>query len=151
MSLTFQPVFTVKVEVDKPIEVGAVGAGIRRVIPIIGGSFEGELLNGTILPGGADYQIIRPDGVTEVEAHYTLRTNDGAHIYVKNNGYRHGPREIIEKLIKGEEVPDGSYYFKTTPRFEVSDEKYAFLNRNIFVGIGKRKPACVEIEYYQLM
>lgn len=151
MTISFRHVFNVYVDVDPPVDIGNVGAGRRRVIPITGGRFAGEALNGVILPGGADYQIIRPDGVAELEAHYTLRTNDGVHIYVKNVGFRHGPQEIIEKLIRGEEVPDGSYYFMTTPRFEVDDERYAFLNRNIFVGAGFRRPSCVEIHYYQVL
>ncbi len=151
MSIETKHVFDVLVKVDPPIEVGTVSSGERRIIPITGGTFEGENFKGRILPGGADYQIVRRDHVTEVVAHYSLQTDDGTNIYVINRGYRHGPEEIINKLIKGEPVPEGSYYFKTTPTFEVSDERYSFLNSNIFIGIGTREPDCVKIKYYQVL
>lgn len=150
MANQLNQVFTAKIEVDKPIEIGNVGSGIRRVIPITGGTFEGPDLKGIILPGGADYQLIRHDGVTEVVAHYTIQTDDGIPIYVVNKGYRHGPKAIIDKLIRGEEVPDGSYYFKTSPVFETGSEKYDYLNKMIFIGEGIRKPSYVKIEVFQV-
>jgi hypothetical protein len=150
MNTNLEHIFTAKIKVDIPIEIGDVGIGIRRVIPITGGTFEGPKMKGIILPGGADYQIIRYDGVTEALAHYTIQTDDGVPIYVVNKGYRHGPKEIIDKLISGESVPDGSYYFKTTPVFETGSEKYSFLNRMIFIGEGLRKPNEVEIKFLQV-
>lgn len=150
MSVELAYVFTASIEVDDPIEIGDVGQGIRRVIPIKGGVFKGPQLEGIVLPGGADYQLIGYDGVTKLVAHYTIQTNDGVPIYVINKGYRHGPKEIIEKLAKGIEVPDDSYYFKTTPVFETGNKKYDFLNKMIFVGKGIRKPNQVEIAVYQL-
>lgn len=142
--------FTAHIQVENPIEIGDGGKGHRRVIPITGGSFEGELLKGKVLPGGADYQILRQDGVTEALAHYTIQTDDGVPIYVVNKGYRHGPKEIIDKLIRGEEVPDDSYYFKTSPVFETGSKKYDFLNKMIFIGEGIRKPSEVQIRFYQV-
>ncbi|MEK3934651.1 DUF3237 domain-containing protein [Sporosarcina sp. FSL W7-1349] len=139
--------FKVTITVGPPIEIGHTGAGIRRVIPITGGTVEGAGLHGEVLPGGADYQLIRNDGVTEVVAHYVLQMSDGELIYVVNKGYRHGPPDIMEKLKAGEPVPDGSYYFKTTPVFETASEAYQFLNRTIYVGNGIRRPAAVEITF----
>jgi len=148
METTF--VFKANIQVANPIEVGDVGTGIRRVIPIIGGTFEGNGIKGKVLSGGADYQIIRYDGVTEALAHYVIETENGVPIYVINKGYRHGPKEIIDKIIRGEQVPDGSYYFKTTPSFETSSEKYSYLNRMIFIGEGIRRPNDVQISFYQV-
>ncbi|MCM3160634.1 DUF3237 domain-containing protein [Metabacillus litoralis] len=148
MESTF--LFKANIQVANPIEVGDVGTGIRRVIPIIGGAFEGEGIKGKILSGGADYQMIRYDGVTEALAHYVIETDDGVPIYVINKGYRHGPKEIIDKIIRGEQVPDGSYYFKTTPTFETSSEKYSYLNRMIYIGEGLRGPNDVQISFYQV-
>lgn len=150
MSMNLEYIFTANIKVDSPIGIGDVGRGIRRVIPILGGIFEGPSLQGSILPGGADYQIIRHDGVTEALAHYTIQTDDGVPIYVVNKGYRHGPREIIDKLIRGEEVPEDSYYFKTSPVFETGSKKYDFLNKMIFIGEGIRKPSDVQIRFYQV-
>ena len=148
METTF--LFKANIKVSNPIEVGDVGIGIRRIIPIIGGTVEGESINGSILLGGADYQIIRYDGVTEALAQYVIETNDGVPIYVVNKGYRHGPKEIIDKIISGEQVPDGSYYFRTTPTFETSSDRYAFLNKMIIIGEGIRRPNDVEISFYQV-
>ncbi len=108
------------------------------------------MLKGIVLPGGAGYQILRQDGVTEALAHYTIQTDDGIPIYVINKGYRHGPKEIIDKLIEGEEVPDDPYYFKTNPVFETGSNKYDFLNKMIFIGEGIRKPSEVQIRFYQV-
>ncbi|WP_255396858.1 DUF3237 domain-containing protein [Geobacillus sp. 46C-IIa] len=142
--------FTAYIEVGNPIEVGDVGDGYRRVIPILGGSFEGPLMRGKVFPGGADYQLIRRDGVTELLAHYVIETDDGTPIYVVNKGYRHGPKEIIDQIFRGEDVPRGSYYFKTSPIFEVRSGRYDFLNKMMFVGEGIRKPTEVEVAFYQV-
>ncbi|WP_223881792.1 DUF3237 domain-containing protein [Niallia endozanthoxylica] len=150
MSVHLNYMFTAHIQVENSIEIGDSGKGHRRVIPITGGSFEGDLLKGIVLPGGADYQILRQDGVTEALAHYTIQTDDGVPIYVVNKGYRHGPKEIIDKLIRGEEVPDDTYYFKTSPVFETGSNKYDFLNKMIFIGEGIRKPSEVQIVFYQV-
>ena len=97
--------FLCKVEVTlEPIrDLGETPLGRRRIIGITGGTFKGARLAGKILPGGADWQLIRSDGVAYLDARYTLETADGALIYVNNKGYRHGPKEVIERLAKGEE------------------------------------------------
>ncbi|CAH0240094.1 DUF3237 domain-containing protein [Peribacillus sp. Bi134] len=151
MSINLKHIFTANIHVDDPIEVGDVGTGIRRIIPITGGTFSGPGIKGIVLPGGADYQMIRYDGMTEALAHYTIQTEEGVLIYVVNKGYRHGPKEIIDRIIQGEEVPIGSYYFKTAPLFETGSEEYAFLNRNIFVGEGIRRPSDVQMKFYQVL
>src|SRR5690349_5200932 len=85
------------VELAAPLEVGTTPLGARRVIPIIGGHFAGEGFSGEILPGGADWQLVRQDGVALLDARYTLRTTDGALVYVSNRGLRHGPREVLAR------------------------------------------------------
>src|SRR4051812_32982113 len=90
------------VEVGEVMDIGSTPYGERRVIPITGGSFKGPILNGIVLPGGADWQIIRPDNVTELEARYTLCTNEAAKISVINRGLRHGPKDVMKKLMAGE-------------------------------------------------
>src|SRR5437868_6595080 len=104
-------------------ELGETPQGRRRIIPITGGSFKGARLSGRVLPGGADWQVIRADGVAQLEARYTLETDDGALIYVRNDGYRHGPREVLEKLAAGMPVDPALYYMRTTPWFETGDER----------------------------
>ncbi|HIW34907.1 MAG TPA: DUF3237 domain-containing protein [Candidatus Paenibacillus intestinavium] len=146
--ITLKPVLEAKIEVGVVQEIGATSKGIRKMIPIVGGTFVGQEMSGTILPGGADWQLIRPDGVAEIEAHYTMKTNDGVYIYIVNKGYRHGPPDIIEKLSQGLEVEAHQYYFRSTPTFEVEKGKYDWLTRNVFVGSGERHKQYVSFKFY---
>jgi hypothetical protein len=131
-------------------ELGETPLGRRRIIPITGGSFRGERLSGRVLPGGADWQLIRSDGVAEIDTRYTLETDDRALIYIRNIGYRHGPPEIIQRLAAGEPVEPALYYMRTTPRFETGAERYKWLNRIICVATGARRAATVELEMFEV-
>ena len=131
-------------------ELGDSPLGRRRIIPITGGTFRGERLSGRVLPGGADWQVIRSDGVAELDARYTLETEDKALIYVRNFGYRHGPAEVIQRLAAGEPVDPALYYMRTTPRFETGAERYRWLNRIICVASGARRKAAVELDVYEV-
>ena len=124
--------------------------GRRRIIGITGGRFSGARLCGRVLPGGADWQLIRADGVADLDARYTLETNDGALIYVRNHGYRHGPRDILERLAAGESVDPALYYMRTTPLFETGDARYAWLNAMICVATGARRAGAVELEVFEV-
>lgn len=140
----------VVVTLDPALEVGETPAGRRRIIPITGGAFEGPGLRGVILPGGADWQIVRPDGVAVLEARYTLRTDDGALIYVENRGLRHGPPDVLAALARGEEVEPSRYYMRTTPLFETSAPAYRRLNDLVAVGSGIRRADAVVIDFYRV-
>ena len=93
-------------------------------MPITGGEFSGPDIRGKVLPGGADWQLIRDDGVSELEARYTLSTDDGATIHVRNLALRHGPADVMEALTAGQAVGPGSYYFRGTTFFETTDTRY---------------------------
>src|SRR4051812_21190013 len=131
-------------------ELGDTPVGRRRIIPITGGRFTGERLAGRVLPGGADWQVIRSDGVADLDARYTLETEDGALIYVRNRGLRHGPAEILNKLFLGQEVDPSLYYMRTTPSFETGDARYSWLNRMVCVATGARRAAAVELEVFEI-
>jgi len=148
--LNLQPLLRAEITLAPPQELGATPLGRRRVIPITGGSFRGERLAGRVLPGGADWQVIRADGVAELDARYTLETQDQALIYVRNFGYRHGPAEVIKRLAAGEAVDPSLYYMRTTPRFETDAERYRWLNGLICVASGARRAAAVELEVYEV-
>jgi len=141
MTLNTAWLMTLQVTVGPPQRVGAVPHGTRVVAPIVGGSFEGPRLRGRVLIGGGDWTLLRSDGVLELDLRLTLETDDGALIYLSSFGMRHGPPEVIAALARGEEVDPASYYFRTTPRFETSHEKYTFLNRSLAVATADRKPA----------
>ena len=109
------------------------------IAPITGGQFEGPRLRGRVLPGGGDWTLLRADGVLELDLRLTLETDDGALIHMTSFGYRHGPPEVLAALGRGESVDPASYYFRTTPRFETGDPRYAFLNRILAVSAGDRR------------
>ena len=148
--MTLQPLLRAEIALGPPQELGDTPAGRRRIIPIIGGSFHGERLNGRLLPGGADWQIVRTDGVAELEARYTLETSDGARIYVQNFGYRHGPADVLRRLADGKPVDPSLYYMRTTPRFETAAERYSWLNRTICVATGARRAESVELDIFEV-
>src|SRR5471030_3102462 len=135
-----RPLMSMYVKVGTALSVGTGPHGTRRTVPLAGGTFEGPRLRGTILPGGsADWLLLRPDGVLELDFRATLRTNDGALISMKSFGLRHGPPEIIAALGRGEMVDPSTYCFRTMPRFETAHPGYSFLNRLIAVSIGDRR------------
>ncbi|MGO4715968.1 DUF3237 domain-containing protein [Bradyrhizobium sp. 2TAF24] len=149
-ALVTKYVFSLRITVATPIEAGDIGVGSRRVIPITGGELVGEGLHGRIREGGADYQIIRPDGFTELEAKYAIEMDDGAVIYVENIGIRFGPPEALERIRRGEPVDPALIYFRSVPRFETGAPTYRWLMRSLFVGVGARHPDRVEIDVHQV-
>ena len=148
--LRLRPLLSAEITLAPVQELGDTPQGRRRIINITGGSFRGERLSGRVLAGGADWQVIRGDGVADLDARYTLETGDGALIYVRNHGYRHGPAEVLQKLAAGEEVDPSLYYMRTTPLFETGDARYAWLNRLICVGTGARKKSSVHLEIFEV-
>lgn len=136
------------VEVGTPTALGAGPNGERRVIPILGGSVRGPRLAGAVLPGGADFQHLRPDGVLEIEARYVLRLDDGALVLVVNQGLRHAAPEDMARLARGEPVPPERVYFRTAPRFETAAPAHAWLTRGLFVGFAERHPAEVRVRVF---
>jgi hypothetical protein len=148
--LNLQPLTRIEVTLAAALELGDTPLGRRRIIGITGGKFSGERLRGRVLAGGADWQVIRPDGVADLDARYTLETGDGALIYVRNRGYRHGPPEVLQRLAAGEVVDPAMYYMRTTPTFETGDARYAWLNRIICVATGARRAAAVELEVFEV-
>ena len=148
--MQLQTLFRAEIFLDRPLELGDTPQGRRRIIGITGGRFSGERLSGRVLPGGADWQVIRADGVADLDARYTLETADGALIYLRNRGLRHGPPEVMRRLAAGEAVDPASYYMRTTPRFETGDARYAWLNRIVCVATGARRAAAVELDVFEV-
>lgn len=140
-----------KVLVSAPMVVGETAHGVRRVIPIVGGTFEGPKMKGDIVNGGADWQIVRKDGVAELEAHYTIKTDDGTYIYIKNLGLRVASPEVAAKIGRGEQVSPSEYYFRAVPKFEAPAGKYEWLNNAIFICKGIRNPDNVTIQVWKVL
>ncbi len=138
------------VELDPILELGPAPEGKRRIIPIVGGSFSGERLQGRLLHLGADWQWVRPDAVAELDARYAMETDDGALIEIRNFGYRHGPPDILEALARGEEPAPETYYMRTLAQLVTGDERYRWLNRILCLGTGARKARAVELTLYEV-
>ena len=143
-------IFAASVTVDQPQDLGAFNKGHRRVVPITGGEFSGPNMHGKVLPGGADWQLIRSDGVAELDARYSLQTDDDATIHVRNQARRHGPVEVMAALAAGQPVERGSYYFCGTTFFETGAASYQWLTKHIIVCTGEREPDCVQLRFYKL-
>lgn len=146
----FEFVAEVSAEVAAPLVVGRGASGERRIVPILGGRIAGPRVNGEVLPGGADYQLIRADGVAEIEARYTLKLDDGALVYVVNRGLRHAAPEDMARLLRGEPVPPERVYFRTAPAFETASPAHAWLTRSLFLGLGERRPDSVRVRIFAL-
>lgn len=146
--LTFA--FEVRATVGPPLEVGSVAQGRRRIVPITGGTFEGSGLRGKVMPGGADWQIIRADGFTELDTRYTLETDNKQIIYVQNAGMRHAAPDVMKRLLAGELVDPARVYFRTVPKFETASADLQWLTRAVFVGMGERYPNDVRIRFFKL-
>ncbi len=143
--------FEADVAVATPLVVGEGSLGLRRVVPITGGTVKGPRLNGRVVPGGADWQFVRPDGVLAIEAKYTLEADDGTLIMVTNKGMRHGPQEVLDRIARGDKVAPNEYYFRTSAEFEVAtNSKHAWLNRAMFVGVAERKAQAAVIRFFEV-
>jgi hypothetical protein len=140
-----------RVDIAPSVDAGLTPGGLRRIVPITGGSFEGPKLRGQIVPGGEDRQLFRSDGVLEVEASYALRTDDGAVIVVNNRGYWHGSPEVGSRIMQGEDVDPSLYYFRTCARLEAPVAgPYAWLNRTIVLGSVAPKVRFVVVRFFAL-
>jgi hypothetical protein len=148
--LSAEPIFRIHAEVADMRSFGATPYGERRVIDIVGGRVEGAKLQGKIVPGGADWQIVRADGVVDLKARYAIETAAGARVLVESDGLRHGPPEVMAALARGEAVDPARYYFRTAMRFETSDPALAWLNTIIAIAAGAREKNTVRLDVYEV-
>jgi hypothetical protein len=144
-------VFSLAIKIGAPNVAGDFGHGLRRIIPILGGEVRGDGIKGTNFACGADFQTIRPNGFTELEAKYAFEMDDGAIVYIENVGIRFGPKDQLDRIARGEIVDPALIYFRSVPRFETGAEKYRWLMQNLFVGVGARYPDRVEIDVHQVL
>jgi hypothetical protein len=145
-----QPIFTIHAELEPVMNLGHTPYGERRVIGISGGTVRGAKLNGRVLPGGADWQIIRADGAADVQARYIIEGDTGARILVYSAGLRHGPPAVTERLAKGDNVDPSLYYFRTAMRFETADPSVDWLNRILGLARGQREARAVRLDVYEV-
>jgi hypothetical protein len=147
----FEFLMDLAVDVGEVVSMGAAPLGERRVVNILGGTFEGPRLRGRVLPGGADWQIVRRDGVLDIDARYALQEEAGAVVRVVSQGYRHGSSEVLAALARGEPVDPARYFFRTIMRFETGAPDLEWLNRTIAVATARRQARQVLLSAYQLL
>jgi len=144
------PMTQVVCAVDDLVSLGAAPYGERRYVPLGGGTVKGPELNGSIVEGGIDWQLLRADGVLDIGAHYVIRTDDGALVEVRSDGMRHGPPDVMARLARGENVPRDEYFFRTVMRFTTGAPAWAHLNKVIAIACGLREARVVRLDVYRL-
>jgi len=142
--------FTLALEIQVS-SLGETPYGNRRIFHFDGGSFEGPKLKGKVLPGGGGSSLIRRDEVQEVDVRLSLETEDMHQISMAWKGLRHGPKEVMDRLYRGEIVDPRSYYFRTTPYFETSSEKYGWMNRICAIATGSLGANARTLDVFQVL
>ncbi len=140
----------VSAKVAAPIESGRGPTGLRRMIPILGGSASGDGWTARILPGGADYQLVIGETTAMLQAHYMLELDGGDRIYVHNTAMRHAAPDVTARLMRGEPVDPSLVYFRCQPRFETGCKAFSWINERLFVGSGVRHPDQVVMKFFEL-
>jgi len=151
MTPQFEFLMSLAVDVGEVVSMGAAPLGERRVIGILGGTFEGPEMRGEVLPGGADWQVARKDGVLDLDARYALKEQAGGLIRVVSQGYRHGSSDVLAALARGEDVDPAKYFFRTIMRFETGAPYLEWLNKTIAVATAERKARQVLLSAYRLL
>lgn len=139
-----------RADLGQPLELGHTPWGRRRIIPILGGEFDGPRVSATILPGGADWQVIHEDGMASIDTRYTLRTPDDALISVATRGVRHGPPDVLRRLAEGQPVDPSEYYFRVCVQYETGASAYRWLNQIVAVASAVRLADQVVYDAYVL-
>ena len=142
-------VYRLEAVLGEPLELGELSQGHRRIVPQIGGTFDGPDLKGKLLPGvSADWQIVLPDGTALGDIRYTLQTDGGDLLYVQSRSVRHGPADVLARLGRGEEVDASRYTFRTATQIETAAPDLDWLNKGVFVSVGGRRSGGVTYETY---
>lgn len=149
--MNLEELMTIDVQVDPILDLGDPGTGTRRIVPFTGGTFSGrDGLTGTIAPGGSDWQLVRPDGVIDIDAHYVLQTDAGAFIEVQSTGIRRAAPAVLDRIATGEIVDPSEYYFRTHIRLSTADTALAWMNDVLAVATGERRSSSVRIAVFEL-
>lgn len=147
----FEYIATLEIAVGAPVEVGAG----HRMIPVLGGKVHGPRLNGTILPGGADWQRQEAGDMLRIGGRWVMETDDHVRVQVETPGIRRASirrasSRAMSGLQAGHDVDSTQVYFRLTLNFIVEHESYEWLRQTIFIGLGTKRPQGVEIEVFAL-
>jgi hypothetical protein len=143
-----RPCLDIVVDVGAPIEVGAVPGGVRRVIPIVGGTVKAPDWEGRVLGAGADFQLLADAGTDLLDARYVIESSAGERLFVENHAVRCGPAALMAQLRRGEPVDAQQIYFRCAPRFETAAPRLQWMSQRVFVGVGARHARQVDMRFY---
>lgn len=138
------------VQVDKPQEVGKTHHGVRRVIPILGGSVQGQGWQGRVLSGGADFQLLLGPSMAELDARYVIESEGGDLIFVTNRAVRTASPDVMAKIVRGEPVDPSTVYFRCSPSFETASPALSWITERFFIGTGARHPDQVVMRFFEV-
>jgi hypothetical protein len=150
-ALRYRPLFAFQIQVKAPTIIGATPGYDRRIGEVTGGQFEGERLRGRILSGGSDWQSLRSDGATTLNVRLVMETDDNVLIGMTYLGVRHGPKEVLDRIARGEKVSASEYYMRATPYYETASEKYGWLNRVVSVAYGHRMAGGAIYQVFEIL
>lgn len=131
---------TFRARLKPPVDMGAGPYGARLFFEVIGGEIEGDRLSGTLLPGGGDWILVGADGYGRIDVRLNIQTHDGACIYLRYFGVLEMTPAVQNAIATGGGTGFEDQYFRTNPRFETGDQRYAWLNQTLFVGVGHALP-----------
>jgi hypothetical protein len=142
MTIATRELFVLEAELSPPQMMESTPYGKRKIVPVAGGTFSGERLNGIIMPtGGHDWAMTRTDGALILDVRLVLETDDGEHILMTYKGIRTGDPAVLARIASGEYVDPAEYYFRIVPSFETGSKKYEWLNSIVCIGFGDRVKA----------
>lgn len=149
----FEFAFTVSIQLSKAMYLSPGNMGAERAaVYVESGEFEGPTIKGKVLPfSGADWPLVRPNGVIDFDARYLLQADDGTLIYMQNRGYRWSSPEVLARLQRQEAVDPGEYYMRVSPKFDVPQGPHDWLDRHVFVGVAEKTPGSNRIHYFKVL
>jgi hypothetical protein len=150
-TLRYRALFAFQIQVKAPTIIGATPGYDRRIGEVTGGQFEGERLRGRILSGGSDWQSLRADGATTLNVRLVMETDDNVLSGMTYLGVRHGPKEVLDRIARGEKVSASEYYMRATPYYETASEKYGWLNRVVSVAYGHRMAGGAIYQVFEIL
>jgi uncharacterized protein DUF3237 len=145
-----EPMCRIECDVGDVVTLGRGPHGERRYVPLLGGRVAGPGFNGSVVPGGVDWQVLRDDGALDIEAHYVLRADDGGLVEVRSVGLRHGPPDVMARLARGDAVAPGEYFFRTALRFTTGAEQWLHLNKAMAIAVAAREARRVILDVYRI-
>jgi hypothetical protein len=149
-ALPIQHLCDLRVSLETPVVIPTPRG---TLVPYIGkgGRLDGPLLSGEFLPGSVDWVLIGTDGISRLDVRGAIRTDDGALIYFETRGIAKLPADGRRRLAKGERLPFGETYLRTTPKLETSDERYLWLNELVLVGHNELSPDHIDFRIYRVL